>query len=70
MTDHGHRDEGGHGGRSELERTAWVAASGPGITSDSAPTAVRHADIAAHAYAALGITPDPHWTLDGKAFTA
>jgi len=25
VTDHGHRDEGGHGGDSDAERTAWVA---------------------------------------------
>ncbi|WP_253209143.1 alkaline phosphatase family protein [Streptomyces niphimycinicus] len=65
VTDHGHREEGGHGGGSAPERTAWIAASGPGITPASTPHSLRHADVAAHAYAALGITPDPHWTLDG-----
>ncbi|MFD8020967.1 alkaline phosphatase family protein [Streptomyces lavendulae] len=73
VTDHGHREEGGHGGRSEHERTAWVAACGPGlptVPAGAAVPAVRHADVAAHVYAALGIVQDPHWTLDGSAFTA
>ncbi|MFE1804592.1 alkaline phosphatase family protein [Streptomyces sp. NPDC059533] len=68
VTDHGHRDEGGHGGRSPLERTAWIAACGPGLSPATAPSSLRHADVAAHVYTALGITPDPHWTLDGAAF--
>ncbi|MFI6849186.1 alkaline phosphatase family protein [Kitasatospora sp. NBC_00085] len=67
VTDHGHREEGGHGGRSEQERTAWIAACGPGITPLTRPDGLRHADVAAHAYAALGIPADPHWTLDGTA---
>ncbi|MFE7553371.1 alkaline phosphatase family protein [Streptomyces gardneri] len=68
VTDHGHRDEGGHGGRSELERTAWIAASGPGLPPGAVPSALHHTDVAAHVYTALGIPPDPHWTLDGAAF--
>ncbi|MGW3076101.1 alkaline phosphatase family protein [Kitasatospora sp. NPDC001132] len=68
VTDHGHRDEGGHGGRSPLERTAWIAASGPGLTPSTRPDSLHHADVAAHVYAALGIAPDPHWTLDGRPF--
>ncbi|WP_338056900.1 alkaline phosphatase family protein [Streptomyces sp. ZAF1911] len=70
VTDHGHRDEGGHGGRSELERTAWVAACGPGLAAGVTPPSVRHTDVAAHVYAALGIGLDAHWTLDGTPFTA
>lgn len=70
VTDHGHRDEGGHGGRSAQERTAWIAARGPGIPAGPAPAELRHADVAAHVYSALGITPDPHWSLDGTPFTA
>ncbi len=70
VTDHGHRDEGGHGGRSALERTACVAASGPGQTAGAQPPVVRHTDFAAHVYAALGIGLDAHWTLDGVPFTA
>ncbi|OFI39376.1 phosphodiesterase [Arthrobacter sp. SW1] len=56
VTDHGHVDEGGHGGESEEERTAWIAASGPGL-----PTAIAsldHADIHAHVLAVFGVTAD------------
>ncbi|MFB7861394.1 alkaline phosphatase family protein [Streptomyces sp. NPDC056069] len=70
VTDHGHRDEGGHGGRSALERTAWIAACGPGLPAGEVPPALHHADVAAHVYTALGIAPDPHWTLDGVPFGA
>lgn len=37
VTDHGHVDAGGHGGRSEAERTAWLIAAGPGIDAGRAP---------------------------------
>nr|WSX49040.1 alkaline phosphatase family protein [Streptomyces sp. NBC_00974] len=68
VTDHGHREEGGHGGRSVLERTAWIAACGPDITRGADPGPLRHADVAAHVYHALGIPLDHHWTLDGRPF--
>ncbi|WP_432149642.1 HAD-IA family hydrolase [Streptomyces sp. bgisy029] len=68
VTDHGHRDEGGHGGTSEAERTAWLACAGPDITAGAVPVRpVRHEDVAAQVYAALDRTPDSHWTLDGTA---
>ncbi|GAA2243469.1 MULTISPECIES: alkaline phosphatase family protein [Kitasatospora] len=69
VTDHGHVDQGGHGGRSELERTAWIAAQGPGIIPGAPLGSLHHTDVAAHVYAALEIVPDPHWTLDGRPFT-
>ncbi|MFJ9623181.1 HAD-IA family hydrolase [Streptomyces sp. NPDC101181] len=66
VTDHGHRDEGGHGGRSAAERTAWLACAGPDITAGARPARpVRHEDVAAQVYAALDRRPDSHWTLDG-----
>ncbi|MDT7842205.1 HAD-IA family hydrolase [Streptomyces justiciae] len=68
VTDHGHVDAGGHGGRTPQERTAWLAATGPGI--GAAPPEVRHADVAAQVCAALGRHPDRHWTLDGRPFAA
>ncbi|MEU5216883.1 alkaline phosphatase family protein [Streptomyces sp. NPDC020807] len=68
VTDHGHRDEGGHGGRSALERTAWIAACGPGLSPATVRPRLHHADVAAQVYASLGITPDLHWTLDGSPF--
>ena len=69
VTDHGHVDEGGHGGRSTLERTAWIAACGPDIAPGVAPEReLRHVDVAVHAFTALGLEPDRHWTLDGRPF--
>ncbi|MFF3159660.1 alkaline phosphatase family protein [Streptomyces sp. NPDC057910] len=69
VTDHGHVQQGGHGGSSEAERTAWIAAQGPGIPSDQdLLLPLQHADVAAHVYASLDITPDPHWALDGRPF--
>lgn len=70
VTDHGHVRAGGHGGRSGAERTAWVACSGPDVIAGRTPDRVRHEDVAAHVYAALGRTADRHWTLDGRPFTA
>ncbi|MCX5563228.1 alkaline phosphatase family protein [Streptomyces sp. NBC_00038] len=67
VTDHGHVDAGGHGGRSLEERTAWLVANGPGITS--APPQVRHVDVAAQVFASLGCSADRHWTLDGRPFS-
>ncbi|KPI07727.1 type I phosphodiesterase/nucleotide pyrophosphatase [Actinobacteria bacterium OV450] len=69
VTDHGHVEQGGHGGRSELERTAWICACGPGIVRGAPVGPLHHADVAAHVYAALDIVPDSHWTLDGSPFT-
>ncbi|MCU7825384.1 alkaline phosphatase family protein [Kitasatospora sp. DSM 101779] len=69
VTDHGHLDGGGHGGRTDLERTAWIAACGPGIVPGGPVLPLHHTDVAAHVYAALEIVPDPHWTLDGRPFT-
>ncbi|MFB7613548.1 hypothetical protein [Kitasatospora sp. NPDC056181] len=43
---------------------------GPAIPAGAAAPEPRHADVAAHVHAALGITPDPHWTLDGRPFPA
>ncbi len=68
VTDHGHVDAGGHGGDSPEERTAWVACAGPGIPAGPPAGEIRHADVAAQVYAALGRPIDPHWTLDGRPF--
>lgn len=68
VTDHGHVDSGGHGGRSPQERTAWLIAAGPGV--GAAPERVRHVDVAAQVFASLGRDADRHWTLDGRAFAA
>ncbi|GAA2390323.1 hypothetical protein [Nonomuraea africana] len=60
---------GGHGGESEPERTAWIAASGPGVPGDP-PAALEQADVHAHVLFALGIAPRPEWALAGRPFSA
>lgn len=59
VTDHGHLDRGGHGGDSELERTAWITASGPSVPvlPAGAPIVLEQADVAGHAVAVLGLQP-------------
>lgn len=52
VTDHGHVDGGGHGGDSDLERTAWLIGAGPGLSADRA---YEHADVPALVLSALGI---------------
>jgi hypothetical protein len=56
-TDHGHVDVGGHGGESDEERTAWIAARGPGVPPGLAPAALEQAGVAAHALSVLGFDP-------------
>ena len=66
LTDHGHRDEGHHGGDSDAERLAWIAAAGPEITAESGRL-VDHADVAAHVLALLGV-PIGEGELEGVPF--
>ncbi|MGA7203497.1 MAG: alkaline phosphatase family protein [Specibacter sp.] len=63
VTDHGHLDQGGHGGESDEERTAWMVASGTGLPT--AITALDHADIAAHVLATFDVSAS---NLDGVPF--
>ncbi|CAM5285216.1 hypothetical protein SAVIM338S_00207 [Streptomyces avidinii] len=70
VTDHGHRDDGGHGGRTEQERTAWVACCGPDVPPAAPARPLRFEDVAAQVYASLGRRADSHWTLDGSPFSA
>lgn len=63
VTDHGHVDNGGHGGDSLEERTAWMAAAGPGIGAHIRQ--LCHADIAAHAGEMFGLDVS---ALDGVPF--
>lgn len=63
VTDHGHRDEGGHGGQSEVERTSWVVASGAAVKEPD--RAVEVVDIAPTVFAHLGLRVEPGWSLDG-----
>lgn len=63
VTDHGHLDEGGHGGDSDEERTAWMLASGPGLPDGI--KALDHADIAVQVLASFGAD---HTGLAGVPF--
>lgn len=54
VTDHGHLDQGGHGGREPEVTTAWAAAAGPGIRPDAPPLITRQAQVAPLVLAALG----------------
>jgi predicted AlkP superfamily pyrophosphatase or phosphodiesterase len=71
VTDHGHVDEGGHGGESDVERTAWIAACGPGIVAGVEMGTLRHVDVAAHVFEAVGLAAAMgELALEGKAFAA
>jgi hypothetical protein len=54
VTDHGHLDQGGHGGREPEVLTAWAAGAGPGIVPGGPPPVTRQVDIAPLVLAALG----------------
>ena len=54
VTDHGHRDEGGHGGREPEVTTAWAAAAGPGIRPGAPPLVARQEEVAPLVLAAAG----------------
>ena len=46
VTDHGHLDGGGHGGREPEVATAWAAGRGPGLSPLAPSPVTRHTDIA------------------------
>jgi len=54
VTDHGHLDQGGHGGREPEVTSAWAAAAGPGIRPGAPPPITRQAQVASLVLAALG----------------
>ena len=54
VTDHGHRDEGGHGGREPEVTTAWAAAAGPRIRPGAPPLVARQEEVAPLVLAAAG----------------
>lgn len=65
-TDHGRRDDGGHGGSSKQERRGFIIASGPSRNPGPrvlTPPAI--VDVAATALMHLGHL-DPFWALDGR----
>jgi predicted AlkP superfamily pyrophosphatase or phosphodiesterase len=65
-TDHGRRDDGGHGGTSALERTIFCLVSGPDARVGNIEGQADVVDIAVTALVHLGIEIAPEWELDGK----
>jgi hypothetical protein len=57
VTDHGHLDEGGHGGREPEVATAWAAAAGPGIRPGAPPPITRQEDVAPLVLTTAGVAP-------------
>ena len=55
VTDHGHLDGGGHGGREPEVATAWAAAAGPGIPPACRALITGQAQVAPLVLAALGV---------------
>jgi hypothetical protein len=58
VTDHGHLDRGGHGGREPEVVTAWAAGAGPAIRPGDPAPVTRQVDIAPLVLAALGDPPE------------
>ena len=54
VTDHGHLDEGGHGGREPEVATAWAASAGHGIRPGAPPLITRQEQVAPLVLAAAG----------------
>lgn len=64
-TDHGHRDEGGHGGNTWQERQSFVAMSRLEGELGFAPPEMRNVDLAPTVLTHLGVEVSPDWDLDG-----
>ena len=69
-TDHGRREDGGHGGESPEEMTIFILASGPATGNWPPPGPAFIVDVAATALDHLGIEIDPGWGLDGRSLGA
>jgi hypothetical protein len=65
-TDHGHLDEGGHGGDSAAERTVFVAAAELGSATPLGWRRADLVDVAPTVLDRLGVRLDPTWSLDGR----
>jgi hypothetical protein len=65
-TDHGRRDDGGHGGKSTQEQTIFFLVSGPSVRNGELAAAPNIVDVAVTALAHVGIEIDPGWKLDGR----
>ncbi len=66
-SDHGHRPEGGHGGRTPDELNIPFLVSGPSATRGRLPGKPDQVDVAVTALTHLGVPIDPAWGLAGKA---
>jgi hypothetical protein len=72
-TDHGQQNldspsQFSHGGGSDLERTSFVVAAGPGIPKGVVKPAPGVVDVAPTVLHQLGLGVDPAWRLDGSSF--
>jgi Type I phosphodiesterase / nucleotide pyrophosphatase len=56
VTDHGHLDDGGHGGREPEVTTAWAAAAGPGIVPGGPALITRQDQVVPLVLEAAGLT--------------
>ena len=65
-TDHGHKDEGGHGGVTPEETTVFYLPDGPSVAPGGPDFDPNIVDVAVTALAHLGVVIDPSWRLDGK----
>ena len=66
-TDHGHRNRGGHGRRSEIERAIFVLGHGARITPGTSRTDGSTADVAVTALDHLDVHPPPDHGFDGRS---
>ena len=74
-TDHGQQNfdfgtVASHGGGTELERTSFVFAAGPGIPKGLANNKPGVVDVAPTVLHQLGLAASPAWNLDGRSFVA
>jgi len=65
-TDHGRREDGGHGGDSPEESTIFYIASGPSAMIGPPAEPPRIVDVPVTALVHLGVAIDPAWRLDGR----
>jgi hypothetical protein len=65
-TDHGHRDEGDHGGFTDAERSTFIIATGDGVTPGRRDD---HSlvDVAATALHHFRVEPQAAWGLAGRS---
>jgi len=65
-TDHGRKDDGGHGENTSQQRRIFYLASGSSVNPGADMTGVEIVDVAVTALTHVGVEVDPEWGLDGK----